>query len=301
LGAELTFRRWGGYEGEVFIPIATETVLTRWPYANLGAIAVISLVSVLAWSDVLPYRVVEALVLSGEGPDGWVGHVFLHGDVFHLAGNMVALWVFGNPVCETTRNWPFTLLLFLCALCAGVVHMALDGHPAIGASGMVNGVVGFYLIMFPTNRITVGYWIFFRAGTFQMAGGWWILLWMVVDAYGAIRGGDTNIGYWAHIGGLGAGIAFGWLFLIRGWAGLQSYDNPSLLELLRRRPVTGERTTRQHRTRKEILQDHWETSSMRAAVSVIHCPNCSEVLEIEGDASGQSLVCPSCNRVFEVD
>jgi hypothetical protein len=55
---------------------------------------------------------------------------------------------------------------------------------------------------------------------------------LVFDLYGALTGGD-GIAYWAHLGGLTAGVGIGLLGLHRGWICLSEWDNRSLLEILR--------------------------------------------------------------------
>jgi len=73
---------------------------------------------------------------------------FLHGDVFHLAGNILYLWGFGALVSELL-GWRWMLGVFLLtALGASVTHVAMhpaDWTPMLGASGAVMGFMGAYL------------------------------------------------------------------------------------------------------------------------------------------------------------
>src|SRR5262249_28031129 len=143
---------------------------------------------------------------------GYVGHVFVHGDVLHLLGNMLFLWVFGNAVCGKLGNGPYLALYFGLALCEGLISSTIDPRPAIGASGVIHGVVGMYLVWYSLNEISCwfAYWFFSAAGsgTIHVSSFWMILLWLAFDIWGALRGGG-NIGYAAHLTGfvLGFGLA----------------------------------------------------------------------------------------------
>src|SRR5690606_4238592 len=102
----------------------------------------------------------EGLVLYGWGLSGMFGHVFLHGGLLHLFGNMLFLWAFGNAVCAKVGNFRYAALFFVLAFASAAVHNLFDGHPAIGASGAINGVVGLFLVYFPRNDIRCFWWFF---------------------------------------------------------------------------------------------------------------------------------------------
>jgi len=52
-----------------------------------------------------------------------------------LLGNMLFLWIFGNAICATVGDVAYVFLYLCLGVIAGVVHLVIDGHPAIGASG----------------------------------------------------------------------------------------------------------------------------------------------------------------------
>ena len=51
-----------------------------------------------------------ALILEGWGIKGLLGHMWLHGGIFHLIGNMWFLLVFGNAVCAKIGNLRYLLM-----------------------------------------------------------------------------------------------------------------------------------------------------------------------------------------------
>ena len=253
------------------------------------------------------------MVLQDWNPIGMLGHVFLHGGFFHLLGNMMFLWVFGNAVSETLGSLKYLLLFLALGVLAGAVHLLLDGNRAIGASGAINGIVGFYLILFPINRVTCGYWIFIRPGTFQISGYWLVFIWFVLDLFGAILRPDGQIAYWAHLGGLFAGLVLGVFYEMRGIAQLAEYDNPSLVDILIRRKGREPVARPRKRTAQEIIADHRAALQEEEGYSelvfddpvaepvVVACPHCDAHLEVFETASDQPIECNHCGGLFALE
>jgi membrane associated rhomboid family serine protease len=247
------------------------------------------------------------MVLEGWKPLGLIGHPFLHGGLLHLVFNMLYLWIFGNAVCEKIGSLAFAAVYFATGIFAGAVHTLLDGSPAIGASGAINGVVGFYLVLHPINRINCFYWWFFKAGTFDIAGFWLILLWFVMDAIGAFGGAGGQIAYWAHVGGFVSGFALGVMFLKLGWARMESYDNPTLLDYL------ADNRDRERLARPKPARPAAHSSGSGPAMKPLparvpparrsldlDCPHCNRRLEVPVDVFGTVFVCPACAKEIEL-
>ena len=73
-----------------------------------------------------------------------VSYMFFHGDVFHLAGNMLFLWVFGDNVEDALGHFRFLIFYLACGAIGGLAHALMlpsSEAPLIGASGAVSGVV----------------------------------------------------------------------------------------------------------------------------------------------------------------
>jgi len=215
----------------LLIPYEIETLKQVRPWANWTLVGLCTLVSLAAFAGGLSEETIDSMVLSGWGITGLIGHVFLHGGLFHLIGNMIFLWVFGNAVCTNIGNLRYLAAFFGCTLIAAFAHNIFDGNPAIGASGAINGVVGIVLAMYPLNRIYV-FWLFLiKGGTFAVRAWVIIIFWLVFDIWGAVTGGGM-IAYWAHIGGLAGGLAIGLVGLRLGWIELTQFDNRSLLDIM---------------------------------------------------------------------
>jgi membrane associated rhomboid family serine protease len=84
--------------------------------------------------------------------------MFMHGDMWHLLGNMIYLWTFGRRVEDACVGGRFLLYYLLAGMVANVGSLILDpsqmDRPGIGASGAIAGVMGAYLLLFPSARVT---------------------------------------------------------------------------------------------------------------------------------------------------
>lgn len=271
----------------MFFPVQTEVLFNRWPVVNfvLMGLCVTGFVcfNLLRMGEGL----FTALVLDGWNPVGLLGHVFLHGGFSHLFGNMIFLWVFGNALNEKMGQLPYLGFFFLAGLVAAVAHNLFDGAPAVGASGAINGVVGAYFVLYPTNRITCFWFFLFRTGTVQVAGYVLILLWFVTDLFGALSGSDIGVAYWAHVGGFLCGVACGCALVRSRRVTLGSYDNPDLLTLLNIR----------HRAEPEAER----VDTTRPGEIAFDCPDCGSHLRVLESQLGTSVTCWSCKTAIRLE
>jgi membrane associated rhomboid family serine protease len=172
-----------------------------------------------------PFVMEHALVprrLLGEWDQGaqWLtllSHMFLHGGLAHVLGNCWFLWIFGRNVEDRLGSVRFLFFFLLSGLTAAAVQVMISPDsslPMIGASGAISGVLGAYLILFPTAWIyTLVPWI---VPIVPVPAFVFLVLWFVVQAFngfGALFGsGSSGVAWWAHAGGFVAGIgllAFG--------------------------------------------------------------------------------------------
>jgi membrane associated rhomboid family serine protease len=137
--------------------------------------------------------------------------MFLHGGWMHLGGNMLYLWIFGDNLEKVMGNVRFLLFYLACGIAAGLAHIFFSGAsdiPTVGASGAISGVLGGYLVLFPSNRVRV----LTRGGIVAMPAivvlGFWIVI-QLISGMGSL-GVSTDTGgvaYMAHVGGFVAGLA----------------------------------------------------------------------------------------------
>lgn len=138
--------------------------------------------------------------------------MFMHGSLAHLGGNMLYLWIFGDNLENRLGHIGYLLFYLLCGLVASLSHVfftQLTGAnpmvPSLGASGAISGVMGGYLMLYPTRRVNalLG-WIIVAIPSW-VALGLWIVL-QVVSGFGTIGGAGDGVAYAAHIGGFAAGF-----------------------------------------------------------------------------------------------
>ncbi len=139
--------------------------------------------------------------------------MFMHGSLFHLGGNMLYLWIFGNNIEDTLGHVKFILFYLFCGFVATYSH-ALTEHsamtPMVGASGAVSGILGAYLLLFPRARVHTLIFFFFFVQVIRLPAliviGFWIIVQFVngiVSKGAATHGG---VAWFAHIGGFAFGI-----------------------------------------------------------------------------------------------
>ena len=144
--------------------------------------------------------------------------MFLHGGWMHLLGNMLFLWVFGGAVEEALGPFQYLIFYLICGVGSALVHTMFNlgsKVPTVGASGAISGVMGAFIVLFPTARVTtlIPPLIFFtvRIPAFLMLGYWFSRynFSAALAAAGNVRPG--GVAWWAHVGGfiLGALLVVG--------------------------------------------------------------------------------------------
>lgn len=193
------------------LPYSTNVPFARLPAANFVIVAAViaTFVAQVTGGDF------RALVLDGWGADGLFGYMWIHAGLLHVGGNMLFLWVFGNAPCARVGNLTFAAVYLVAGVAGGVLHLTLSAGPAVGASAAVNGIVGLYLVLYPSAPVSCFYWLGLWVGTFEVRGIWLILLWFAFDIWGALSGGGGTA-YWAHIGGFVVGVGAGLVLLASG-------------------------------------------------------------------------------------
>ncbi len=140
--------------------------------------------------------------------------MFLHGDILHLGGNMLFLWVFGDNIEDRMGIVGFVLFYLLCGVAAAMTQAFVDpgsAIPMIGASGAISGILGAYLFLYPTAAIHVLIFITVVTLPAVVVLGLWFVLQL---ANGLMTPpGAPGVAFWAHIGGFVAGVVLHRLFV----------------------------------------------------------------------------------------
>ena len=138
--------------------------------------------------------------------------MFVHGGLFHLAGNMLYLWIFGDNVEDRLGRFRFLLFYLLSGVGAAAAQILSDPHskiPMVGASGAISGVLGAYLLLYPHARVVTlvffGWFVRVIEIRALIVLGFWIVVQLVSGllTWGAQVGG---VAWFAHVGGFVAGL-----------------------------------------------------------------------------------------------
>ena len=224
------------------LPIGDENIPGRGlAYVTLALIAINVLVFVFLQlpSDAFTYSwsVVPAEITSGQdivrrvdvdGGSFMLGDspepvyltllsaMFMHGGWLHLGGNMLFLYIFGDNVEHTLGTIPFLAFYLIAGVVASFAQILVDSTsliPSLGASGAIAGVLGAYIVLFPSNRVLV--YFFYNAvwvPALLVLGLWFVI--QLVSGFGQIavsQQASGGVAYMAHVGGFVAGLVVGFL------------------------------------------------------------------------------------------
>jgi len=158
---------------------------------------------------------------------------FLHGSWFHLLGNMLYLWIFGNNVEDRFGRAGFLGFYLLGGALAGLTQVAIDPTstiPTIGASGAIAATLGAYFVCFPRARVTTLVFLGFFYQLIDVPAvivlGFWFVLQLIdgILSLGTVQAGG-GVAFFAHIGGFVVGALLARL-LLRVSPGLRGSATP---------------------------------------------------------------------------
>jgi membrane associated rhomboid family serine protease len=174
--------------------------------------------------DVCPVTLGTALATA---PPPWLTvftSMFVHGGLFHVGGNMLYLWIFGDNVEDAMGKVRFLVFYLLCGVAAAFAQYLSDPRsavPMVGASGAVSGALGAYLLLYPGARVWTlvifGFFVRLVPVPALVVLGFWIVVQVINGLFtfgsGALgRGEPGGVAFLAHVGGFVAGMALVFLF-----------------------------------------------------------------------------------------
>lgn len=146
-----------------------------------------------------------------------VTHMFMHGSIFHLLFNMLALWMFGTMLERIWGPKRFLIFYLICGLGAALTQMASYAYDfahvdysntdsmsylmaqyssTVGASGAIMGLLAAFGYLFPNTKL------FIMPIPVPVKAKWAILGIIALDVFGGVsKTQNDNIAHFAHIGG----------------------------------------------------------------------------------------------------
>jgi membrane associated rhomboid family serine protease len=219
----------------MIIPVGDIVRRRTTPYINY----LLMLLNVVAFASYFLRPETAEGVISNYAlvPSKWqdlktfVTSMFLHGDLVHLLGNLLFLYIAGDNVEDRLGHVPYLIFYLLAGIAGAAAHVAyamvyapsMSAVPTVGASGAISGVMGAYLVFFPRSQIKFVLWliIFVRSFTLPTWGavGFWIAsqIYMARNQMDGIADKETQmVAVFAHLGGFAFGLAVGVLARLFG-------------------------------------------------------------------------------------
>lgn len=204
------------------IPIGTNLERRKLSVATLGLIG--ANILVFALELLLPEDTLKRTFTQfGFGPAtrnplAPFTALFLHGDLYHIAFNMLFLWIFGGPVEERIGSRELLKYYFGAGLFAGILSTGMEliarpgsSAPGIGASGAISGVMAIFLYrcFYAKMKMVIAPLLLPKQVNVPVVP--LVLFWFFQDVVMGIfsLSVPTGIGHRAHVGGFAFGIAVG--------------------------------------------------------------------------------------------
>jgi len=239
----------------MFIPLhdAVELKYIRIQFVTIGLIAVnviIWLLSTMASpatvehaslglgfipAVIFDHAVLDPSLIVVPDDATFVTYAFLHLDFWHLASNMLFLWVFGDNVEDALGHMRFFIFYLLCAAAGAALHGFVGPEsqgPLIGASGAISGVVAAYFLLHP--RVQVWVLVLLRI-PLPLPAFIPLALWIVQQFVMLWFDLDGMVSWGAHVGGIVAGAL---LVLVMRRKGVPLFDRALITPRAVRRKLT---------------------------------------------------------------
>ena len=218
------------------IPLRDENPTRTTPFVNHSLVAIN--IAVFAYQAFLEYggnngaymgfietmAVTPSLLLS---PSSWaqtpipapltlLTSMFVHGGFFHLAGNMLYLWIFGDNIEDTIGHLNYLFFYLACGLGAAISQVVIEPGstiPMVGASGAIAGVLGAYLVLHPHAQVLTFVFLVIYIRIMYLPASVLLGIWFALQLFSAFTGGGSGVAWYAHIGGFLVGVLLVGTFL----------------------------------------------------------------------------------------
>ncbi|MGE0040224.1 MAG: rhomboid family intramembrane serine protease [Vicinamibacterales bacterium] len=202
------------------IPLRDVIPSRTWPGVTVSIlavnVAVFLLQSSLGDANQQAFLFAFGLVPADVRLAAVVTSMFVHAGFFHIAGNMLYLWIFGDNVEDRLGHGRFVVFYFACGAAAALAQVyasPASTAPMVGASGAIAGVMGAYFVLYPRSRVLTLIpfpLILLELPAVALLGFWFLVQFLSgLGSLATIGAGDTTggIAFWAHAVGFLTGAA----------------------------------------------------------------------------------------------
>ena len=140
-------------------------------------------------------------------PTQLITYQFVHGGLFHILGNMLALVSLAPIVEDWLGTKKFYIYYLICGVTSAILHITMVGgsSPLVGASGSIWGMVAMFVFLAPNTQLSL---FFLPIG---IKAKHLIPTLFVIELFCCIFTSTDGIAHWGHVGGAVTG---GLLYLI---------------------------------------------------------------------------------------
>lgn len=213
------------------LPIATNLKVRETPWATYTLVATNVLIHLLlTWHNdfnltdkiIKTFGFVPAYIMNLDPtavPTLFTA-MFLHGNLLHLIGNMLFLFIFGRKVETQLDMQNYIAFYLISGVTAGMAHAIIDPTspiPVIGASGAISGLLGAFLIynykarirLIPDPLLLFVMVRYLSRLTIRVPAWIFLPVWFVIQLVEGLKPEHSGVAFWAHIGGflMGATMA----------------------------------------------------------------------------------------------
>lgn len=145
----------------------------------------------------------------------FLSSMFMHGDIMHIFGNMMFLFIFGDNLENLLGHMRYAFFYIVCGFAAATAQIVMNTDsiiPMLGASGAISGVLGGYILLFPKRQVRAIIFSFLTTVPAVVALGIWIAYQLITGYLTPV--GTGGVAYAAHIGGFIAGLVLVKVFAI---------------------------------------------------------------------------------------
>ncbi len=151
-------------------------------------------------------------------PFQMASHMFMHGDIMHLAFNMLSLYIFGPMVEAVWGHKRFLLYYLICGVGSYMLHLGVQfweldragidprswNVPMLGASGAIFGIYVAFGSLFPNQVISLLF------PPISLKAKYFVIIMAGLELFYGVRGYSTGIAHFAHLGG----ALFGFIMIL---------------------------------------------------------------------------------------
>ena len=184
------------------------------------------------WQQHFTERYIFVPAMVAGRADSVITHMFMHGGLGHLLGNMLMLILIGLLVEPAVGAWRTAAIYLAGGLGAVALHYVFAAGSwtgALGASGAIAAMMGACAVLYGLRKVRFFYHLLFYFNFIVLPAIVVLPLWIANELLQWLHLRHvSNVAYFMHVGGLITGAAFALLFRKKAALKFDSANIPSI-------------------------------------------------------------------------